>query len=236
MLSSIYQFLLKCPGLFLLSLSGSGDLQTNIIELFFFFFFFCWGNYSPAVFLLSITNWPLFWIYLVKLTPAVANQGSVIPPFLSELPAKIHSTEGLPVFPLHFAEEKLNRKNPESLQALTLMRSQNSLRLHSGAGLTAVWSSWVLPRASRWPSDQWRLCILGCGAVPSPAGVKAWPDKADKTGAASKGETWPRSTNRPKYARGRQNKHDRDSVRSLLQEGWISLGGNPELPPRKLIG
>lgn len=71
----------------------------------------------------------------------VENQGSVIPQFLSELPAKIHSTEGLPVFPLHFAEEKLNRKNLESLQALTLMHSQNSLRLHSGTGLAAVWSS-----------------------------------------------------------------------------------------------
>lgn len=83
---------------------GEETSKTNVIEQF---FFFCWGNYSPAVFLLSLKK--LFCIYLVKLTPVVVDQGAVIPPFLSELPAKIHSTEGLPVFPLH-----LNRKKPES--------------------------------------------------------------------------------------------------------------------------
>lgn len=81
----------------------------------------------------------------------VVNQGSVIPPFLSELPAKIHSTEVLPVFPPLLCTRKVKQKEAA---ALTRMRLQNSLKLHSETGLTVVWSSRVLPRASGWPSDQ----------------------------------------------------------------------------------
>lgn len=87
--ANIYHFILKCPRsseLFLLS-SESRDLQTNIIG----HFFFCWGYYSPSVFLLSLKNWPLFCIYLVILTRVVVNQSFVIHSFLSGLPAKIHS-------------------------------------------------------------------------------------------------------------------------------------------------
>lgn len=161
--------------------------------------FFSWGNYSAAVFLLSIKNWLLFCIYLVKLTSVVVNQDSVIPPFLSELPAKIHSTEG----PSCISSSLCWRSSTER----TSIPWQSSPELRGGTGLTAVWSSWVLPRTSH----RWRLCILGRSAIPRPAGVKAWPDKADKT----EGETRPRSTNRPKHAGGRQNKHDGQRFRPV---------------------
>ena len=91
----------RSSGLFLLCISGSGDLQTNIIEQFFLL-----RKLFTSTFFSLLRRGLFFCICLVKLTPVVVNQGSVIPPILSELPAKIHSMEGLPVFPLHFAEEK----------------------------------------------------------------------------------------------------------------------------------
>lgn len=74
---------------------------------------------------------------------------------------------------------------------------------------------------------QWRLCILGRSAAPGPAGVKVWPDEADKTSSASKRETRPRSTNRARYVAGRQNKQDTDGARCPVWQARTSLGANP---------
>lgn len=81
-------------------------------------------NYSPAVFPPS-EELTLFCIYLVKLTSVVVNQGFVILPFLSELPAKIHNTEVLPVFPSHFAEGKQSRKTLQiGIESIHMYRSE----------------------------------------------------------------------------------------------------------------
>lgn len=64
----------------------------------------------------SLLGIDIFCIYLVKQALVVVNRGSVILPFLMELPAKIHSTDGLSLFPLRFAERKLNREKPVSPQ------------------------------------------------------------------------------------------------------------------------
>lgn len=164
------------------------------------------------------------------------NQGPVIPPSLSKLPAKIDSMEGLPLFPLRFAEEKTGATLSFDLKHVHGTVSSCPVgQLKRLCGLPRA-----LPHACRWPSDRWRLCILGCGAVHPIQPVsrlgqtKQTKKKKKKSDSTSKRETWPRSTNRAKYAGGKQNKHDRDGVCSWLREGWIGLGGN--LLPRKLIG
>lgn len=106
MSASIYRFILKCQDLWTILTLFLGELHIvfSVEEVI----------HQQSFF--SLLRIGIFCIYLVKQTLVVVNQGSVILPFLMELPAKIHSMDCLPVFPLHFAEEKLNREKPVSPQ------------------------------------------------------------------------------------------------------------------------
>lgn len=235
--ASIYQFILKCPrssGLFLLCLSGSRDLQTDLIGLLFFLFlhieeiihrqsllrigsFFClafvWLN-RPLWLRIKVL-WSLHF-YLNFLQKYTAQRVFLyFPP--SPCWGKVKQRES-------------RKRRPRRIRWI-------SLGSHSWGRFDSC-VVWAQPLASRLSLALWPVAFVYSGPrrrSPSPARCQGLARRSRRNQARGpKGEARPRSTNRPKYAGGRQNKQDTE--RGVARRGRISLGGNPGLLPRKLIG
>lgn len=134
----------------------------------------------------------------------VVNQGSVIPPFLSELPAKIHSMEvSSCVSPLHFAEEKLNRKKPQHWP-------ERICRILSNCTARQVWrlcglaECCLAPLAGPLTSD---VCVFWATA-------QSWVQPVSRLG----------QTKQTKPVQPPKEKHDQDQQTELnmQEEGIIS--------------
>ncbi|CAB1455738.1 unnamed protein product [Pleuronectes platessa] len=153
----------------------------------------------------------------------------------AELPAKIHSTEPLPGFPLRRAGEKVKHKAAGVTTSLTRVRSHVSTRVRRPCGPRPAWSSVLL-----WPSDRWRLCILGRG-VESPDSSPGRGSARQKQtelvrGSRGRSET---KINKQTIIRRRKSKQAGDTRAALAapsQEARIRLRANPGPLPRKLIG
>lgn len=186
----------------------------------------------------SMKNLPPSCIYLVRLTPAVCKSRFRDPAISSWTSCENTQHAGSSCIPSSLCSGKIKQRVPEvtttvDLNALAEFVSNCAAGHFSRlCGLTRA-----SPRASGWPADQWRLCILGRGGVPRPARCQSLARRSRRKPGQPPKEKHDQGQQTVLNTRGgRQNKHDRDNVRRLWQEGWIGLGLNPQRPPRKLTG